>query len=503
LRALPPPSGLLKVLPFLNDTSPIDERINIVTSSMGYFCAFHPAIEKMVIMKISVKTTVFQRLSWLAIGSVGILAILCTGCGSSGNSGNTKGGPPGKMGGMRSGRGGPGFSAEVPIQTTGIQRISIQREVDLAGSLVSPDQAKVSSEVAGVVRQVLVELGQEVRAGQVVAKLDSTELDLALQRAKSQLKQTEAQLGIDETRVKEPPPDDQISAVRLAAANRDDAQAQLRRAQRLRSQNLLSQADFDTAETKVKVTEANYQSALETVQSLKATLQDRRQAVELAEKKLDDANIRSSIAGQIAERLVQQGEYIRENTPVVTIVQMNPLKVKTAVQERNAGLVRVGLPVEFMVESSPGKKFHGKVAYISPSVDQSTRTFPVEVLVDNRDRELKPGFFAKGVIYTHLDENVMAIPEDAISTLAGVSNVFAVEDGKIRQQEVSLGTRVGNLYEIIKGLKGDEVLASSNLSMLATGVRVKISQVSNIPEGQFPAPAPGRGLMEGRRGGRP
>jgi RND family efflux transporter MFP subunit len=392
--------------------------------------------------------------------------------------------------------------ADVPIQTTGIQRISIQREVDLAGSLVSPDQAKVSSEVAGVVRQILVELGQEVTGGQVIAKLDTRELDLALQRARSQLRQTEAQFGIDGVRLKEPPPEEQIAMIRLAAANRDDAQAQLRRAQRLRSQNLLPQADLDTAETKVKVAEANYQSALETVQSLKATLQERRQAVELAEKKLSDANIRSSIAGQIAERLVQQGEYIRENTPVVNIVQMNPLKVKTAIQERYAGLVRAGLPVDFMVESNPGQKFHGKVSNVSPSVDQTTRTFSVEVLVDNRDRRLKPGFFAKGVIYTHRDENIMAVPDDSVSTLAGVSNVYVIENGKARQQAVSLGKHVGNVYEVLDGLKGEEILASSNLSMLATGVPVKITKAANptLPSGDE---KPSKSPAAGRRGGRP
>ena len=176
---------------------------------------------------------------------------------------------------------------EVNIQTTSVQRISIQRQVDLAGSLVSPDQAKVSSEVAGVVRKVLVELGQEVEVGQVVVTLDPREIDLALQRARSQLRQTEAQLGIDGVRIKEPLPDEQISSIRMAIANRDDAQAQLRRAQRLKAQNLLSQADLDTAETKVKVTEANYQSAIETVQSLKATLQERRQAVELGGEKAE------------------------------------------------------------------------------------------------------------------------------------------------------------------------------------------------------------------------
>lgn len=427
----------------------------------------------MVIMKKSSRNEAARGRAW----SAAVLFLFCTvfaaGCG--GNGGGGKSGPPNGMG-----RGGAGTAAEVPIETTRVQRISIQRTVDLAGSLVSPDQATVSSEVAGVVRQVLVQLGQEISAGQVVAKLDTTELELALQRARSQLKQTEAQLGIDGIRFKEPPPVEEISSVRVAAANRDDALAQLRRAQRLRSQNLLPQADLDTAETRVKVTEASYQSALESVQSLIATLQERRHAVELAEKKLRDTDIRSAISGQVAARLVQQGEYIRENTPVVSIVQMNPLKVKTAIQERHAGIVRPGLPVEFSVESAPGEKFRGKVAYISPSVDQTTRTFTVEILVDNSNRRLKPGFFAKGLIFTHQDQDVLAVPEKAISTLAGVSNVYVIENGKARQQMISLGSRVGDLYEVVEGLKGGEILAASNLTLLATGVPVKVTQAASL-----------------------
>src|SRR5689334_4248120 len=95
------------------------------------------------------------------------------------------------------------------VQTATVQRISIQRQVDLSGTLVSPDQARVSSEVAGIVRDVLVEIGQEVAAGQELVRLDTAELNLALQRAESALRQTEAQLGIAEG---SPSPDDQISA---------------------------------------------------------------------------------------------------------------------------------------------------------------------------------------------------------------------------------------------------------------------------------------------------
>jgi membrane fusion protein (multidrug efflux system) len=465
------------------------------------FCHLLQLTEKTVIMKLLTKMKAIQCVNWCLVAFLVFAVSFAAACGSG--NGTTKAGPLGK-GAAKGGRGGgPGAGGPVLVQTTTVHRIAIQRDVDLAGSLISPDQAKVSSEVAGVVQHVLVELGDEVKAGQIVAKLDPRELELALYRAESQLHQTEAQLGIDGVRIKEPPPDEQISSVRMAIANRDDAHAQLRRAQRLRSQNLLSQADLDTAETKVKVTEANYQAAIENVQSLKATLQERRHATTLAQKKLNDTNIRSSIAGQISERLVQQGEFIRENTPVVSVVQMNPLKVRTAIQERYAGLVRSGLPVEFSVEAAPGQKFTGKVAYVSPSVDQTTRTFAVEVLVDNSNRRLKPGFFAKGVILTYRDENVMAVPDDAVSTLAGVSNVYVIEQGRIRQQSVSLGERVGDLFELLGGLKGDETLASSNLTMLATGVPVRVAGArgSDIPS---QAQQPGMpGVSAAKEGGRP
>jgi membrane fusion protein, multidrug efflux system len=374
----------------------------------------------------------------------------------------------GAAGGRGRGRGGQA----VATQTTTVQRMSVQRQVDLSGTLLSPDQAKVSSEVAGIVLEVPIQLGTEVKAGDVLVRLQPRELQLALDRAESALRQVEAQLGITRSQDREPPPDEQIASVRQAVANRDDARAAFARAQQLNSRGLLSQVDRDTADTRLKVSEANYQAAIDTVRSLKASLQDRRASFELAQKKLTDAVVRAPVAGSIAERLVQPGEYIRENTPVATIVQMHPLKLKTAIQEKHASLIKIGQSVEFTVEAYPDRGFVGRIAYVSPAVDQATRTFPVEALVENADRQLKPGFFAKGTVQTKVDRNVLAVPEDAISTLAGVSTVYVIEDGKARQQQVTLGTRANNLVEITNGLKGDESLATTNLSQLATGVRV-------------------------------
>jgi RND family efflux transporter MFP subunit len=351
-----------------------------------------------------------------------------------------------------------------------VQRISIQRSVELSGTLVSPDQARVSSEVAGIVRDVLVEIGQEVALGQELVRLDTTELNLALQRAESALRQTEAQLGI---RPGNPAPgDEQIAAVRTAAANRDDARAQLNRAQESFNKGLSSKADFDTAQTRVKVTEAAYQAAVEDVQSLKASLQDRRAAYELAQKKVEDAVIRAPLAGAIAERTVQRGEFIRENTPVVTIVRMNPLKLRTGVQEKYANMIHANQLVDFKVEPYPNDTFHGKIAFISPAVDQATRTFTAEILVENPGRKLKPGFFTKGDILVDKDENVLAVPEETVSILAGVSSVFVIADGVVKQTAIQIGEREGKFIEVLGGLKGDEILAASNLNELVSGTKI-------------------------------
>ncbi len=362
----------------------------------------------------------------------------------------------------------------VSIEVVKPQHITIQRRVDLTGTLTSPDEAQISSEVAGVVGEVSVELGQEVRRGQVLVRLDARELALELERAESALRQTEAQLGVDGATATGLPPDDEIASVRTATASYEDAKAQLARTEQLSTRGLLPTVERDTARMRVKIAEAAYQSAIENVRSLKASLQDRRASFQLARKKLDDTVIRAPVNGSVTERSVRPGTFIRENTPVVTLMQLDPLRLTASVQERFADVIRPGMPVQFQVEPFRDVTFEGRIAYVSPAIDHSTRTFAVEAEVTNQDRRLKPGFFAKGAIFTHVDQSVLAVPEDSVSTLAGLSSVFVVEGDKVRQQQVVLGVHQGKLFEIVEGLKGTEALAGSNLNQLATDVAVAI-----------------------------
>ena len=171
-------------------------------------------------------------------------------------------------------------------------------------------------------------------------------------------------------------------------------------------------------------------------------------------------------------------------------------------QERHAGVVEPGQPVQFRVEAFGDRVFAGQVAYVSPALDQTMRTFTVEALVDNPDRQLKPGFFAKGVILTRLDTGVLAAPDTAVSVLAGVASVYVIKDGAATQQEVSLGVRQGDLWEITEGLKGDEVLATSRLNELATGVRVRVLKPGESEAAPGAGGEGGGGRGSGEGGGR-
>ena len=179
----------------------------------------------------------------------------------------------------------PGGNA-VPIQTTGTKRITVQRQVDLAGTLLSPDQAKVSGEAAGVVRDVAG--GDRPRSARRrrARHARTEELALALERAESALRQTRAQLGMADplTDDERPRPTMKSASVKNALANRDDARATLERAETLSKRGLLPPAEMQTADTRLKVAEANYQAAVDNVRGLKALLQDRRASYDLAQR---------------------------------------------------------------------------------------------------------------------------------------------------------------------------------------------------------------------------
>ena len=355
-----------------------------------------------------------------------------------------------------------------------LQRMAIERQVDLSGTLVSPDQAKVSSEVAGIVREVPVQLGTEVRAGDVLVRLEPRELALALERAESALRQVEAQLGIDRAATassRRPTSRSPRSVRRSRIATTRSTPTTAR--EQLNGRGLLSQGRPRHRRHAAEGGGGELPGGARQRPQPEGQLQDRRASYELAQKKLNDAvdpragrrlGLRAARAARRIHPREHAGRHDRADEPAEA-------------EDGDSGEVRRRDPagpgggVRGRGVSRPDVRRQGRVR--QPAVDQATRTFAVEALVDNADRVLKPGFFAKGTISTQVDDNVMAVPDDAVSTLAGVSTVYVIEDGKARQQIVDARRRTrASSWEIVDGLKGDETLAASQLNQLATGMSV-------------------------------
>lgn len=351
----------------------------------------------------------------------------------------------------------------VAVKAFPVEQKQIRRNVESVGSLFALDEVTVSSEVEGRVEQVLVDVGDHVSSGQTIVKVVPTELQLTLDQQKASLQQARARLGISENGedlkdVKNAP------EVKKAAADLADAEQKYVRAKQLLEQGLLPKQSYDEAESRNNAARAAYDLAVQTVENLRGQLAQSKAATSLAQKKVGDSNIRAPFAGQVKERSVTQGQYLKVQTPVMVIVNVDPMRVRLKVPEKMAAWVKTGQEVSITVEAYQGRTFTGKITRINPSVDQQTRAFEVEALIDNKENLLKPGFFVKATIPSNYVVDALFVPQDALLYVYGVYKVFVIDGNTVREREVKLGERSGDEVEIVEGLKQGERIAISTKS---------------------------------------
>ena len=156
------------------------------------------------------------------------------------------------------------------------------------------------------------------------------------------------------------------------------------------------------------------------------------------------------------ERQVNVGQYVRANTPVFTLVKTDPIRLRIEVPERMAPWIKVGQMADVSLEAFPDRTFQGKIWRISPTVEQSKRTFIVEALIDNPAGELKPGSYAKARIRTDKVDRIRLVPRRAVNYVFGSNKAYVIKDGVIEAREVKLGDQFGEDVEITEGVEEGE-----------------------------------------------
>jgi RND family efflux transporter MFP subunit len=339
--------------------------------------------------------------------------------------------------------------------------------LDATGYVVARRMATVSAKITGKVREVLIEEGQHVQAGQVMATLDPVDADAARALAASQVGAARSQIG-------------------SVQAQLHEAETNATRMDNLVKQQLVSRSQYDQAIAQRDALRAQLATAQRNANVAGDNLR-------IAENGVDNTIVRAPFAGVVVAKAAQPGEIVSPlsagggftRTGIGTVVDMDSLEVEVDVGEAFIGRVQPNMPIEAVLNAYPDWRIPGHVIAIIPTADRSKATVKVRVAFNVRDPRIVPDM---GVRVSFLERTAPAqptrkpgvlVPTAAVATRAGKPVTFVVSDlqdneGSAQQRSITLGRTIGDDREVLDGLAGGEAVVVDPPESLADGARVKV-----------------------------
>jgi RND family efflux transporter MFP subunit len=324
----------------------------------------------------------------------------------------------------------------INVQVKTIETKSLRPFIETIGSLKAFEQVVVSSEIEGILKTANVEEGTFVSRGSLLATIEDRDYASELRRVEAALRQADATLA--------------------------NAKAEHGRKETLYREELVTRQQFDDVVTRLALAEAEVDRA--------------KEALAIARERYSKTRILAPMAGFISEKKISQGEFVRNGTPLYVLVQIDPLKLLFTVSEKDIGKLKVGQDVQFLVDSYPGREFKGRVSIIYPTMDDRTRTLQVEARAANPERLLKPGLFAKVILYTAEARDTVVVPVTSILYEGKNMKVYVVDGDRARLRNVKLGSKYDDLMEVVEGIKGGEILVVAGQQNLAEGAKVNVAR---------------------------
>jgi multidrug efflux pump subunit AcrA (membrane-fusion protein) len=360
-----------------------------------------------------------------------------------------------------------------PVKVERVKEESVKRSIEVVGTLAAVDEVTISSEAEGRVSRLAADLGDRVRAGQMLMELDAEKLQYNADQQKAALARALAKYGASDSQ--HLPPIEKTPDVVKAQAELVQAKQGFDRAEQLHQRQLVPRQTLDDAQTMLDSKRASYDASLQNAKNLRADIDASEANAKLADRQLRDTTIRAPFDGYVQKRLVNLGEYVKVQTPVMAVVRVDPLKVTAEVPERMAPWVKIDQAVDLRVDAFPDRAITGKVSRMSPAANTSTRAFPFEALVPNGDAQLKPGTFARVRIVSSRVDQVLTLPYAALQYRYGVNRVFVIKDDHLVARELKVGERLGDRIEITGGVEAGETVATSDVDKLVDGMKVSVS----------------------------
>jgi multidrug efflux pump subunit AcrA (membrane-fusion protein) len=345
----------------------------------------------------------------------------------------------------------------VPVRVRAPNRIQQPYSVTVSGTVEANVTAQGAFQIAGRVAKVLVEEGQAVSKGQVLAELDSTDYRNAYDAAQGQ---ADAARAVDD-KAQEGPRSQELEQARIDAEQWQD---QYNRMKFLYDHKSLPANDFKKIEAGYQAAQQRYDMARQgtRVEDKKAaTGQSRAAAAQLheAQKRLEDTRLRAPISGFVGMRRIDVGDTVGAGIPVIAVLDLNPVKVRVAIPESEIGKVREGARAVVTIPSLDGKQFEGKVESVGVAADPASRTYSAKIAVQNPERLLRAGMVSEARVFSSAMINAITVPGGAIvHDPQGVAQVYVYspERQRVYAKRVDVGGPMGNEVEILSGLTGNE-----------------------------------------------
>lgn len=362
--------------------------------------------------------------------------------------------------------------AELPVlraEVLTVQPVVWPTIVRTQGSLVADEVAVVGAKVAGRVEEVLCDLGDVVRQGQPLARLDRSDFQLQVLLAEAQLAQARAALGLQERDPVERLDPQSAPPVREAKAVWEEARTRLARLRQLQTlaRNTVTQEEIDQAEAAEAAAAARHAAAINAVREKIAQVGVQASTLEVARQHLADTVVVAPFDAVVQERHVAPGTFVQVGSPLVTLARTSRLRFRGTMPERHAHRLALGQEVVLRIEGVAQPR-QAAVTRISPALDELTRSLTFEAVLDNADGSLRSGLFAEADVVVDPQATALVVPRSAVVRFAGAEKVWKVVAGKTQEQLIQTGRQDAQWLEVLSGLSaGDQVLVEGSQGRLA------------------------------------
>ena len=377
----------------------------------------------------------------------------------------------------------------IPVQVGKVQQGDIKSFLTVSGLVEPRETVRVYAKSVGQAKELLIHEGKSVNKDDILIRLDDEQVRLQVAQARATLDSAQASLEKVKAGARPQEISQAEAAMRQARINLDSAEENYLRMKKLYSEGAVSEQQHDQAKTQFDISEAQYQAAHESyklvregasaedIRTVEAQVRQAQSSLEIAQAQLNNSVIKAPISGKITAISVKTGEIVSSAVPLLSIIDVSELYITTGISEKNIASVQVGQEAEIIIDAFPQEKFFGVVATKGVMVDPASRTMEIKIKIIEPHIDIPPGVFSRANILIENSPDALIIPLSALTRRAGEKYVYVLnkEDDIVEERNIVTGITQSNQIEVKKGLQVDEIIITSGITALESGVRVRVT----------------------------